>query len=306
VERLRASGVGILYVTHRLGDVSRVADRAAVLRDGSLVGTVTVAETSEQAIVELIVGAKLDYAAPAPRAHQDELLRLDDVAGDGADGVSLTLHRGEILALVGLVGAGHRSVGRMVAGVEAMSHGQMRLRGERYAPRTARDAQRRGVVYVPGDRLGEGAFPTLDSGTNFALRDRRTAALATTRNEASQAAAVLEEWRVVPQSPAAPFAALSGGNQQKVVLAKWMNPRPDVLVAEEPTAGIDVATRVAIYDRLAEAAQAGTAVLLLSSDADEVAAIADRAIVFSRGKPRIELSRVELSPTRIAQECYTG
>ena len=304
VERLRAAGVGVVYVTHRLGEVTRLADRAAVLRDGSLVGTVVVGETSEQEIVELIVGAKLEHAAGAPGARGQELLILDEIAGDGADGVSLTLHGGEILALVGLVGAGHRAVGRMVAGAQPTSQGQMRLGGKRFHPRNPRDAQRRGVVYVPGDRIREASFPTLDTGSNFALRDRLTTAFASARNERAAAAKVFEEWHVVPRSPTAPFSALSGGNQQKVVLAKWMSPPPAVVVAEEPTAGIDVATKSAIYDRLAEAARAGTAVLLLSADADEVAAIADRAIVFGHGTPRVELARHELSPARIAQECY--
>jgi ribose transport system ATP-binding protein len=306
VERLRRAGVAVMYVTHRLGEVARLADRAAILRDGSLVGLVTVGETSEQEIVELIVGAKLDHVASAPGARQDELLTLHEVGGEGADGVSLTLHRGEILALVGLVGAGHRPVGRMVVGVERATRGEMRLGGERFEPRTPREAQRRGVVYVPGDRLREGAFPTLDTGSNFALRDRATAALTSLRKERAGAARVFDEWRVLPRSPAAPFAALSGGNQQKVVLAKWMTPPPTILVAEEPTAGIDVGTKSAIYGRLADAARAGTGVLLLSSDADEVAAIADRAIVFGHGTPRVELARHELSPARIAQECYVG
>jgi ribose transport system ATP-binding protein len=306
VERLRAAGVAVVYVTHRLGEVARLADRAAVLRDGSLVGVVEVGETSEQDIVELIVGAKLERVASPPGVRQDELLTLHEIGGDGADAVSLTLHRGEILALVGLVGAGHRTVGRMVVGAETARRGEMRLAGERFEPRTPREAQRRGVVYVPGDRLREAAFPTLDTGNNFSLRDRSTAGFASLRKERAEAGRVFEAWRVLPQSPAAPFAALSGGNQQKVVLAKWMNPRPDVLVAEEPTAGIDVGTKSAIYARLAEAATSGTAVLLLSSDADEVAAIADRAIVFGHGTPRIELTRDELSPARIAQECYVA
>jgi len=306
VARLRAAGVAVVYVTHRLGEVTRLADRAAVLRDGALVGTVVVGETSEQEIVQMIVGAKLDHVASAPGARQDELLTLHDIGGDAVDGVSLTLHRGEILALVGLVGAGHRTVGRMLVGAEPATQGEMRLAGARFEPRTPRQAQRLGVVYVPGDRLREGAFPTLDTGNNFALRDRPTAALTSLRKERAEAARVFDAWRVVPQSPAAPFATLSGGNQQKVVLAKWMTPRPDVLVAEEPTAGIDVATKSAIYQRLAAAARAGTSVLLLSSDADEVAAIADRAIVFAHGTPRIELTRSELSPARIARECYVG
>ncbi len=304
VDRLRDAGVAIVYVTHRLSEVMRLADRAAVLRDGELIGTVVVRETSESQLVEMIVGEKLERTAAAPGAATDELLTLHDVGGEGAEAVSLSLRRGEILALAGLVGAGHRTVGRIVVGAEPLLTGEMRLDGEPFRPRNPRDAQRSGVVYVPGDRHGEAAFPTLDTGTNFSLRDRLATTFASTRNERTAAARVFEEWGVTPRSPEETFAALSGGNQQKVVLAKWMTPMPAVLVAEEPTAGIDVGTKAAIYERLGEAARAGTAVLLLSSDADEVAVIADRAIVFAHGAARVELSRGELTPSRIAQECY--
>jgi ribose transport system ATP-binding protein len=306
VERLRRGGVAVVYVTHRLGEVARLADRAAVLRDGELVGTVNVAETTERELVEMIVGAKLDHERAERAAPQADLLELRDLAGGGAEAVSLTLRRGEILALVGLVGAGHRAVGRMVVGAEPSAAGEMRLAGEAFRPRTPREAQSRGVVYVPGDRHREGSFPTLDTGTNFSLRDRLTTAFASTCKERSAAGRVFAEWNVVPPAPDRTFATLSGGNQQKVVLAKWMTPRPDVLVAEEPTAGIDIGTKGAIYDRLAEAARAGSGVLLLSSDADEVAMIADRAIVFAHGRPRTELTGTALTASRIAQECYAA
>jgi ribose transport system ATP-binding protein len=304
VDRLRRGGVAVVYVTHRLGEVARLADRAAVLRDGALVGTVTVAESTEREIVEMIVGAKLEHERLERAAPQGDLLELRDLAGDGAESVSLTLRRGEILALVGLIGAGHRTLGRMVAGAETATAGEMRLSGESYRPRTPGEAQRRGVVYVPGDRHGEGSFPSLDTGTNFSLRDRLTTAFASMRKERAAAGRVFTEWRVVPSAPDRTFATLSGGNQQKVVLAKWMTPRPEVIVAEEPTAGIDIGTKRAIYERLAEAARSGSGVLLLSSDAEEVAVIADRAIVFAHGRPRTELSGAALTASRIAQECY--
>jgi ribose transport system ATP-binding protein len=304
VERLRDAGVAVVYVTHRLGEVARLANRAAVLRDGELIGTVEVAATSERELVEMIVGAKDERTAAAPAAGREELLRLEDIGSDAVEGVTLSLRRGEIVALVGLVGAGHRAVGRMIVGAEPAARGEMRLAGAPFRPRSPQEAQRRGVVYIPGDRHGEGSFPTMDTGLNFSLRDRVTTAFASTRKERLAAGRVFEEWRVVPASPDRPFATLSGGNQQKVVLAKWMHPRPDVLVAEEPTAGIDVGTKAAIHERLAEAARAGTAVVLLSSDADEVAMIADRAIVFAGGAPKVELGRGELTPSRIAQECY--
>lgn len=308
VDRLRAGGVAILYVTHRLGEVARLADRAVVLRDGEVVGTVDMGKTTERELIELIVGGSVDHdLAPRERAVGDEVvLVLEDVACAGVHDVSLTLKRGETLALVGLVGAGHRSVGRIVAGVEPTEAGEMALGGEPYRPRTPLDAQRRGVVHVPSDRLGEGGFPTLDTATNYALHDRVTTALASARRERAEARMMVDDWGVVPRSPEATFSSLSGGNQQKVILAKWMTQRPAVLVAEEPTAGIDVGTRAAIYERLAQAAADGASVLLMSSDADEVAAIADRAIVFAHGAPKTELRRSELSAARIVQECFSG
>ena len=308
VDRLRTGGVAILYVTHRLGEVARLADRAVVLRDGEVAGTVDVAKTTERELVELIIGRSVDHevAAEGRDIGDEGVLVLRGVSGAGTHDVSLTLKKGEILALVGLVGAGHRSIGRIVAGVEPADGGAMALGGKPYRPRTPLDAQRRGIVHVPSDRLGEGAFPTLDTATNYSLRDRVTTALASARRERATARAVFDEWGVVPRSPEATFSSLSGGNQQKVILAKWMTRRPEVLVAEEPTAGIDVGTRAAIYERLAQAAAEGASVLLMSSDADEVAAIADRAIVFVHGAPKTELRRSELSPARIAQECFSG
>jgi len=307
VDRLRARGVAVLYVTHRLPEVKRLAERAAVLRDGNLVGTVEIARTSEAELVELIVGDTLQaHAAASPAGQDDALLALQDVSGRSVEHVTLTLRRGEIVALVGLLGAGHRAVGRIVAGVELASAGEMRLEGERYDPRSPRDAQRRGVVYVPANRLLEASFASLDTATNLALRDRPAGVFASTRQERSAAARVFADWRVVPPAPDVTFARLSGGNQQKVVLAKWMTPPPRVLVAEEPTAGIDVATKSAIYGRLASAAERGTSVLLLSSDTDEVVAIAHRAVVFADGRQKIELSHDALTPVRLATECYGG
>jgi ribose transport system ATP-binding protein len=307
VDRLRAAGVAVLYVTHRLGEVTRLADRAAVLRDGELVSTVAVAESSERELVELIVGVALHpRTAVTPVQPDDELLALRDVSGHGADRVTLTLDRGEVLALVGLLGAGHRNVGRMVAGIDRAVHGEMRLEGRPFRPRSPREAQRRGVVHVPANRLSEAAFPSLDTATNLSLRARSAIALASGRQERAVAARVFGDWGVVPAAPDTTFGSLSGGNQQKVVLAKWMTPLPALLVAEEPTAGIDVGTRSAIYERLAGAARKGMSVLLLSSDTDEVVAVADRAIVFADGRPKVELSHAELSPGRIARECYSA
>jgi ribose transport system ATP-binding protein len=305
IDRLRAAGVAVLYVTHRLGEVARLADRAVVLRDGALVGNKVVAESSERELVELIVGETVhDRVVAAPREQADERLVLQEVSGYGVDRVSLTLHRGEILALVGLLGAGHRTVARIVAGIDRATQGTMLLDRTPFAPRSPRKAQQRGVVHTPANRLVEAVFGPLDSATNLSLRARPELALTSSRRERAAASGVLRDWGVVPAAPNAILSTLSGGNQQKIVLAKWMTPLPAVLVAEDPTAGIDVGTKSAIYDRLADAARDGMSVLLVSSDTDEVAAAADRAIVFAHGRPKAELSGADLSPDRIAAECY--
>jgi ribose transport system ATP-binding protein len=307
VDRLRSRGVAVLYVTHRLPEVKRLAERAAVLRDGDLVATVDVARTSEAELVELIVGEALHaYERPSPAGGEETVLALRGIAGGSVQDVTLTVRRGEIVALVGLLGAGHRAVGRIVAGVDDALAGEMQLEGAPYEPRSPREAQRRGVVHVPANRLTEASFPSLDTATNVALRDRPAGVVVSARQERAVAARVFADWHVVPAAPDVTFARLSGGNQQKVVLAKWMTPSPRVLVAEEPTAGIDVGTKSAIYDRLAAAAEQGLAVLLLSSDTDEVVAVAHRAVVFADGRQKIELSRGELTPVRLARECYGG
>ena len=305
IDRLRAGRVGILYVTHRLAEVMRLADRAVVLRDGAVVGSVRVPESSEAELVELIVGralARLELEKPEP--EPEPTLQLRDVAGGGVAGVSFDLRRGEVLALVGLVGAGQRTVGRIVVGAERRTDGAMTLAGRPYAPRSPRGAQRRRVAYLPGDRLGEAAFLSFDSGTNFAVRARGALSLVVPRHERARTARVFQDWAVTPPEPRVQFGELSGGNQQKVVLAKWMTPPPLVLVADEPTAGIDVGAKVAIYKRLADAAAKGTSVLLISSDAEEIAELAHRAIVFRHGRPALELRRDELTIDRIALECY--
>lgn len=305
IDRLRAAGVGILYVTHRLSEVTRLADGVVVLRDGAVVGEFTPGKSSEEDIVEAIVGRRVEryVSRDVTGASGEARLRLEAVHTGEVRGVSLALDEGEVLALVGLVGAGQREVGRLVAGADRVRHGRMLLDAAPYRPADPRAAQRAGISYLPGDRLSEGGFQALDTGTNYFLRSG-VGELIRRRFERDRAWVTFREWQVTPPDPETPFSSLSGGNQQRMLLAKWMAQEPRVLVADEPTAGVDIGAKAAIYGRLADGAARGMSVLLVSSDAEEVAELAHRALVFHQGEVACELRREELTVERIALECY--
>jgi ribose transport system ATP-binding protein len=304
VQRMRAGGVAVLYVTHRLAELERLADRIVVLRDGVRVADVPAADVDEAAIVELIVGRKLARSAiDRPQPGTETVLELEGVGGPGVSDVSLTVAQGEIVALVGLVGAGHRTVGRLVAGAAPVREGTMRIAGADHRPRGTRDAIGAGVAYLPADRIREASFPAADTATNFWARAGNGARWRRPAAERRITGTVLRDWEVVPADPVAPFRALSGGNQQRVLLAKWLESRPSVLVVDEPTAGVDVGGRAALYERLAQAARGGVATVLVSSDAEEVVELAHRAVVFGGGRAVTELRGADLTVDRITLEC---
>jgi ribose transport system ATP-binding protein len=304
IRRLRSKGVAVLYVTHRMGEVPEVADRVVVLRDGLAVADKAVSAVSQEEIARYIVGDAVPAVHRRHRSRYDEpVLELRQVTGGRALDVSLAVRRGEILALVGVVGAGQRAAGRIVAGAEIMRGGAMFLNGRAYRPHSPRDAIAQGVSYLPPDRLREGGFPSFDSATNYWLRRRSDTRWIRLAAERRKAATVLEEWAITPSEPTAPFAKLSGGNQQRVLLAKWIGTNPSLLVVEEPGAGVDVHAREALYARIEAVADAGIPVLLASSDSEEVALLADRALVFEEGRVRGMLEGDELTPERVTVEC---
>jgi ribose transport system ATP-binding protein len=304
VDRLRAGGVAVLYVTHRLSEVARLADRIVVLRDGRRVADIPAEEATEEGVVELIVGERLTGVTVDIGKPDDEaVLELDQVSGAGVQSVSVRLGRGEVLALVGLVGAGQREIGRIVAGATPLREGAMRLEGTPYRPRSPREAIAAAVTFLPADRLAESSFQGFEAGTNFWARPTSTGARLRPGPERQRAGEVFREWGVSPPEPALPLSALSGGNQQRVLLAKWIDERPKVLVVDEPTAGVDVGGRAALYARLADAARSGVSTLLVSADVEEVTELAHRAVVFGDGRVACELGRDELSVDRITLEC---
>lgn len=292
---LRDRGHGILYVSHRLDEVYEVADTFAVLRDGRLVSQGPLAGHSPARLVHDIVGEELTHRHPARTPAQGPtVLTLDGVRTAGAGPVGLELKAGEVLGLVGLSGAGHLDLGRALAGARPVVAGRVLLGGRPYRPRGVADAVRLGVGLVPGDRQREGCLAELTVRENLLANPRAGSPPARRwigpRRERAEATTLIERFSVRPRDSESPIATLSGGNQQKVMISRWLRVGLRLLILEEPTASVDVGAKAAVYRLLDEALADGLAVLLISTDFEEVVGACRRALVFVGGAVTAELS----------------
>ncbi|MFF8262342.1 sugar ABC transporter ATP-binding protein [Streptomyces virginiae] len=313
---LRDRGHGILYVSHRLDEVYEVADTFAVLRDGRLVSHGPLAPYSPARLVRDIVGHEPARRRPDPAAasvaasgstaaERPVVLSLHGVSTGRTGPVALDLREGEILGMVGLTGAGHTHLGRALAGALPLLGGRALLDGRPYRPHTVAEALRSGVGFVAGNRQEEGCAADLTVRENF-LANPRAAGVPDwhwtgPRRERAEARALIERFSVHPRDGEVPIATLSGGNQQKVVVGRWLRGNLRLLILEEPTASVDVGAKAAIHRILDEAAAAGLAVLLISTDFAEVADLCHRALVFGRGAVVAELAGGTLSATELTR-----
>ncbi|WP_327158692.1 sugar ABC transporter ATP-binding protein [Streptomyces tubercidicus] len=301
---LRDQGHALVYVTHRLDEVYKVADVFAVLRDGRLISQGPVAGHSPARLVHDIVGQEPAGYHFAPAAGP-AVLSLDGVGTESTAPVSLELRGGEILGMVGLTGAGHMELGRALAGARPLVGGRVRLNGRPYAPGTVTEAVDSGVGFVTSNRQEEGCAAELTVRENFLANPRADGLPAlhwiSPRRERSEATALAERFSVSPRDSEAPIATLSGGNQQKVMVGRWLRMRRHLLILEEPTAGVDIGAKTAVYRLLQDALDEGLAVLLLSTDFEEVADVCHRALVFVRGAVTEELSGEALTVAGLAR-----
>ena len=296
---LRAQGVGMVYVSHRLDEVMEISDRAAVMRDGKLVAVRETARTDEADLVSLIVGQALSgYAVKArgvvPNSSATSatpatpLLELRHAAAANAGPLDLQLHAGEVLGLVGLRGAGQDAIGRALFGCEPLSAGQLLLRGQPVTLANPAQAIAAGIGYTAGERLELNLAGSLSVQENLfpnpRLQGERGLDLGRRRRERAQAMDLLTRYDVNPPAPDAAVQQLSGGNQQKVVLARWHALNQPVLVLEEPPAGVDVGAKRQIYELLRQRADAGGALVVVSTDFEEVATVCTRVLVFRHGR----------------------
>ncbi|MFD4866629.1 sugar ABC transporter ATP-binding protein [Streptomyces sp. NPDC058412] len=304
---LRDRGHGILYVSHRLDEVYKVADTFAVLRDGHVVERGPLAGFGPARLVRAIVGHEpVAHAPTAPRAADGPpLLSLDRVRTAYAGPVSLDLRAGEILGMVGLTGAGHTDLGRALAGARPILGGRALLDGRPYRPRRVSAALDSGVGFVAGNRQEEGCAAELTVRENFLANPRAAGvpALRWTgpRRERAEATALIDRFAVHPRDSEVPIATLSGGNQQKVMVGRWLRGNLRLLVLEEPTASVDVGAKAVIHRLLDDALASGLAVLLISTDFEEVADVCHRALVFVRGTVSAELTGAALTVTELTR-----
>ncbi len=305
LHELRRQGMAMIYVSHRLDEVMAISDRAAVMRDGRLVAMRTTSQTSESELVNLIVGKALATSVPkaCPLPGGETVLALDGAASGNAGPVSFEVRRGEVVGLIGLRGAGHEAISRALFGREPLSAGRMTVLGQAVTYRTPADAIRTGVAYVAGERLEEnlaGAMSVLENlFPHPSLHGDRGLALDRRRRESDAALALIKRFDVNPPAPHAEVQQLSGGNQQKVVLARWFHLDKPLVVLEEPTAGVDVGAKRQIYGVLRERADAGSALIVVSTDFEEVATVCTRVLVFRNGLVAAELIGKDISVERL-------
>ncbi|MEV2225519.1 sugar ABC transporter ATP-binding protein [Nocardia vinacea] len=303
IGRLREQGLAVIYVSHRMREIFRLADRVAVLRDGALVGERAIADTTDREIVRMMVGRDLSTLfARKHNAPGRVVLDADAVTTDDVTDVSLQVRAGEVVALAGLVGAGRSELAGALAGDLPIRSGEVRVDGKKLRLRQPRDAVRAGMGYAPEERKAQALLlhRGVRDNISLAMLDRlRRLRFVRGGAERRLARQYVESLRVRTPSIEQEVRKLSGGNQQKVVLARWLARKPKVLILDEPTRGVDVGAKIEIYHIIEELAESGVAVLVISSELPEVLGLADRIVVMQHGRVTGELDREEASEEAI-------
>ncbi|HET9682893.1 MAG TPA: sugar ABC transporter ATP-binding protein [Gemmatimonadaceae bacterium] len=298
IASLQARGVTILYVSHRMAEIHHLCDEITVLRDGRHVATRPASELPEAELVQLMIGRRVEqyFPAHAESARGEERLRVEGLTSAGAfSDISFALHGGEVLGLAGLVGAGRSEIAQTIFGLMPVTHGSIWVRGRRVVIRSVRDALRLRIGFVPEDRKKQGLVLCMKTGENCTLPTLpkfarlgwidRVKELATIRTMFSRLRVRATEEAVT--------ASLSGGNQQKIVMAKWLASQCDILMLDEPTRGVDVGAKAELHAWIDQQVSNGCAVLLISSELPELIALSSRIIVLRNGRVAGEVSRAE-------------
>jgi ABC-type sugar transport system ATPase subunit len=302
MRRLRDQGCAIAFVSHHLHEVFAIADRITVLRDGKKVGETTPKESSESDVVRMMVGRDIERHASTPKQLGDTALAARNLTGPGFTNIELEVKTGEIVGLAGLVGAGRTELLRSLFGITKPASGTIEILGKTIAIKRPKDARRAGIALVPEDRIHDGllmsksvsfnsVLPNLDKVSRFGLIQGKAE-----RERSGEAAKRLS---LVHRSLEQPVAELSGGNQQKVVLGKWLMSKPKILLLDEPTRGVDVGAKSEVHKTVRELANQGIAVFVASSDLPELLALADRIIVMRQGKIVGETAVIEATEEKI-------
>jgi rhamnose transport system ATP-binding protein len=304
VRRLRARGVGIVYISHRMDEIFEISDRVTVLRDGAYIGTRRTSETTSPELVQMMVGRHIEALFPKIEVAVGEpVLEVKNlVAKPMTRDVSLTVRAGEIVGLAGLVGSGRSELAQALFGVTPAESGEIRLNGRAVAIRSPADARTLGLAYVPEDRGTQGLVRPMSVRHNFSLAALPHLTVAGFINRAAEtrlAQDAVKQFGVKTSSLDEAAGRLSGGNQQKIVLGKWLANHPKLLILDEPTRGIDVGAKAEIHRLMGELAKQGVAILMISSELPEVLGMSDRVLVMREGRIVAEYARAQATPAAV-------
>lgn len=304
INALKARGVTQLYVSHRMPEIFALCDAITVLRDGQHVITCKAAEIDESALVQYMIGRKIEQLYPAHLNQERgaELLRVEGLSSPGRfHNISFSVHAGEVLGLAGLVGAGRSEIAQAIFGLDPRATGAIYVRGKRVNIKNARDAIREGIGFVPEDRKGQGLVLGMCNKENATLPILNRFATAGVVNQQAEMSAATHEFSRL-QMRAAPdvtTGTLSGGNQQKIVLSKWLAADGDILILDEPTRGVDVGTKSELHALIGQRAAQGAAILVISSELPELINVSSRVLVLREGRATGEVSRTDATQERL-------
>jgi rhamnose transport system ATP-binding protein len=304
VRRLREEGTAIIFISHRIEELFELADRVTVLRDGSYIDTRPLIKVSRDDLIRMMVGRTISNLYPKQAGQPGEtVLKVESLCRPGEfENVSFELRKGEILGMAGLIGAGRTEVARAIFGVEPVSSGTIQVRGQKEAISSPEKAIRLGIAYVPEDRQIHGIIPPMNLVANISLPLLKEYAVAGWLNgkvERSTSLLAAQQMEVRANNILQKARELSGGNQQKVLLAKWLATKPSILILDEPTRGIDVGTKAAVHSLMNKLAMEGMAILMISSELPEILGMSDRILVMREGRVTALLSRQEASQEKI-------
>ena len=303
VDKLKANQVTVIYISHRLDELFRICDRVSILRDGQYVTTKNIEDTSKQELINFMVGRELTNTYPEKKpADQEVVLSVKNLTGNGVRNINFDLHKGEILGFAGLVGAGRTELMHLIFGAAKKESGQILFKGQEKKLSSPKDGMEAGVALIPEDRKFQGCFidkpidwnisiSTIDNLTKSGVVDKKA--------ETKLAEDYRERLKIKTPFLDQLTSGLSGGNQQKVVIAKALAANPDILIFDEPTRGIDIGARHEIYLLMNELAEQGKSILMVSSDMEELLGMAERIIVLHEGEQTGELSKQEFSQERV-------
>lgn len=313
IHDLKEKGITILYISHKMNEIFQMCDRATVLRDGKYIKTIEMAKTTRDEVIQAMVGRDISLFAkrtmPCQKKGTEPVLRVDGLCSDLFNHISFDLYAGEILGFFGLVGAGRTEVMRAIFGADPYTKGSVILNGKEIHCKSPHEAIERGIALISENRKEEGILPNFDNKDNISLASLKKYMSGIVINDNKKKQNALEKGKQVglkPNDPAFMTVSLSGGNAQKVILARWMSTDATVMIFDEPTKGIDIGAKADIYLLMEKMAEQGVAIIMVSSELTEVMGMSDRIIVMRDGEITGELAKEEFSEQNILNYTVEG